>query len=59
MQESPLETIHPVALFYSYAPEDEAFRLELEKHLSVLRQRNVISEWHTAVRQKIDPSADC
>lgn len=34
-----------IALFYSYAHEDERFREELEKHLSLLRRNGVIREW--------------
>lgn len=36
----------PVTLFYSYASEDEPFRVELEKHLSPLRRQEVLSDWH-------------
>lgn len=36
----------PVTIFYSYAHEDEKFRLLLEEHLSLLRQQGVISGWH-------------
>lgn len=36
----------PVRLFYSYAHADEAFRDELEKHLSTLRRSGLIEEWH-------------
>ncbi len=36
----------PLRLFYSYARPDEAFREELEKHLSTLRRSGVIEEWH-------------
>jgi hypothetical protein len=35
-----------VEIFYSYAHEDEALRGQLEKHLSVLSQRDVIRAWH-------------
>jgi hypothetical protein len=34
-----------VALFYSYSHRDEAFREELEKHLSLLKRRGVITDW--------------
>jgi hypothetical protein len=33
-------------LFISYAREDEAYRKELEKHLSVLLRQKVITAWH-------------
>jgi hypothetical protein len=36
----------PVRLFYSYAHADEAFRDELEKHLSTMRRSGLIEEWH-------------
>jgi TIR domain len=35
-----------VAVFYSYAHEDEAFRNTLEKHLSLLHRQGLISAWH-------------
>ncbi|TMC21830.1 MAG: TIR domain-containing protein [Chloroflexi bacterium] len=33
-------------LFYSYAPEDEALRKELDKHLTFLKREGLISDWH-------------
>src|SRR5712691_1471711 len=36
----------PVEVFYSYAHEDETFRNELEKHLSLLRRQGLITAWH-------------
>ena len=33
-------------LFYSYSHKDEKFREELEKHLSVLKEKGHIEEWH-------------
>lgn len=36
----------PVTLFYSYAHEDEKLRGKLERHLSLLRQQGLITEWH-------------
>lgn len=36
----------PVKVFYSYAPEDEALRDELEKHLQPLHSQGLISSWH-------------
>lgn len=35
-----------IRLFYSYSHQDEKFRDELEKHLSVLRDNDLIDEWH-------------
>ena len=35
-----------VELFYSYSHKDEALRVELEKHLSILRRQGVITNWH-------------
>lgn len=35
----------PLTIFYSYAHEDEGLRLELEKHLSTMRQQGMIVEY--------------
>ena len=35
-----------VQLFYSYSHRDEELRAELEKHLTILRRRGVIRDWH-------------
>jgi tetratricopeptide (TPR) repeat protein len=35
-----------IEVFYSYAHEDEPFRQELEKHLSLLKRQGVIAGWH-------------
>lgn len=35
-----------IKLFYSYCHEDETFRDDIEKHLAVLRKKNLIREWH-------------
>lgn len=35
-----------IAVFYSYAHEDESLREQLEKRLSMLRRQGLISEWH-------------
>ena len=35
-----------IRVFYSYAHRDEAFREQLEAHLSTLRRRGFIEEWH-------------
>lgn len=42
-------------LFYSYSHKDEEFRNKLEKHLSVLKQRGHIEDWHD---RKILPGQD-
>ena len=36
----------PINLFYSYSHRDEKFRDSLETHLSLLKRRKVINEWH-------------
>ncbi len=36
----------PVRVFYSYAHTDEALRDELEQHLSLLMQHNLIEPWY-------------
>lgn len=41
-----------IKIFYSYSHKDETYREELETHLSLLRRKNVIDEWHD---RKIDP----
>ncbi len=50
MDSSP-PTMRQISLFYSYSHRDEAFRQELEAHLSFLRRGNLIAEWHD---RKID-----
>ena len=35
-----------IEVFFSYSHEDEALRDELEKHLSILKHRGLISAWH-------------
>lgn len=35
-----------IEVFYSYAHEDEALRVELEKHLSALKRQKLIDGWH-------------
>jgi hypothetical protein len=44
----PLQTSRqkPLALFYSYAHEDERLRDALAKYLAPLKQQDVIKEWH-------------
>ena len=36
----------PVSLFYSYSHKDEALRGKLETHLSLLKDQDVIRDWH-------------
>jgi hypothetical protein len=47
--------IAPVKLFYSFAQEDEALRIELEKHLANLKRQGLISDWH---HRRIDAGRD-
>jgi TIR domain len=35
-----------IEVFFSYAPEDEKLRDELEKHLKLLQRQEVITGWH-------------
>lgn len=35
-----------IEVFYAYAPEDDAWVRELEKHLSLLARQGIISTWH-------------
>jgi TIR domain-containing protein/methyltransferase family protein len=44
-QEMSSPSSSPLRLFYSYSHRDEELRVELEKHLSVLRRQGVISGW--------------
>ena len=36
----------PVALFYSYAHEDETLRERLEVHLKLLKRQGILQDWH-------------
>lgn len=36
----------PIRLFYSYAHEDEPLRNKLENHLTLLKKRGIIEDWH-------------
>lgn len=45
----------PISVFYSYAQEDKELREQLQKHLSILRRQEVITEWHD---YKIEPGAN-
>lgn len=44
-----------ISIFYSYSHQDEKFRDELEKHLSILRKEKIIDEWHD---RKISPGSN-
>jgi hypothetical protein len=41
-----LSISRPLNVFYSYSHQDEAFRVELEKHLSLMRRQGEIAGWH-------------
>jgi WD40 repeat protein/Flp pilus assembly protein TadD len=38
-------TMHPLMLFFSYAPEDKALRDELDMHLKALRRTQLVETW--------------
>lgn len=40
------DTHIPIKIFYAYAPEDEQWMQELEKHLSLLQRQQLITAWH-------------
>lgn len=42
---SDTEAPAPVSLFYSYAHEDDALRLELCRHLKILERRRLVAQW--------------
>lgn len=44
-----------VKVFFSYSHKDEPYRESLETHLSILKRKNLISEWHD---RKIIPGQD-
>ncbi|WP_437553965.1 TIR domain-containing protein [Sorangium sp. So ce367] len=39
-------TNHPIRLFFSYSPMDEALRGELEAHLALLKREGLLQSWH-------------
>jgi TIR domain len=45
----------PFEVFISYASQDKPLREELEKHLAVLRHRQLITHWHEG---EISPGTD-
>src|SRR5260370_13595013 len=55
MDEPQEDIISPVTIFYSYAHEDERYRKKLENHLSLMRQKGMIAEFHD---RKIVPGTD-
>ena len=40
------QSASPVKVFFSYAYEDEAYRDDLELHLSLLKRQGLVSTWH-------------
>ena len=40
------QDLRPIQLFFSYSHKDESLRDELERHLSSLKRKGIISEWH-------------
>jgi len=44
-----------VEVFFSYAHEDETWRIELEKHLSILQRKGLIAAWYD---RKIAPGTE-
>jgi len=40
------EATRAIEVFYVYAHEDELLRIQLEKHLTILRRQGLISNWH-------------
>src|SRR6266567_4582221 len=49
----------PIEIFYSYASKDEKYLNELEKQLSGLKRRNLISNWYEGeISAGTDTAAD-
>jgi len=48
---NPQKSFKAIEVFFSYSHKDEEMRDELEKHLSILEHRGLISAWHD---RKID-----
>lgn len=44
-----------IEIFYSYSHKDEELREQLEKHLSILKRQDVITDWHD---RKIDAGGE-
>jgi hypothetical protein len=36
----------PITVFYSYSHKDDKFRAQLDTHLSLLKRRGLLKEWH-------------
>ena len=54
---TPPNPADAIEVFYSYAEEDEKLVKELQKHLSLLKRRNIITDWHAGkVLQGEEPS---
>lgn len=46
LQSNATGLTQPIRIFYAYSHKDEALRNELETHLSILKRRGVVSQWH-------------
>jgi tetratricopeptide (TPR) repeat protein len=53
--EAQKDIVQPIEVSYLYASQDELLRIELEKHLSILQQQNLITIWHA---HKISPGTE-
>jgi SAM-dependent methyltransferase len=40
------EDLDSIQVFYSYSHRDERWRIELEKHLSIMKLQGIIDSWH-------------
>lgn len=54
-QEQEMPDVSPIRLFFSYAGEDEEYRKEFEKHLTLLERKGALETWHF---RKIEPGED-
>lgn len=43
---TPSRPKQAIKLFYSYSHRDEPLRVELDKHLALLKRRGILAEWH-------------
>ncbi len=41
----PDSSLAPIRVFFSFAHQDDAYRIQLEKHLSLLRRQRLIAPW--------------
>jgi hypothetical protein len=46
MAPSPSTPPRAIEVFYAYAHREEALRMELDKHLTLLRRQGVIADWY-------------